>query len=74
MVAVHGCLRESGCDVVCFDKNKTLPRLHYKVPLGYIYGGAGGLGVAGQQPSSVRTRMSGRYILPFVFFCGMCFG
>ena len=63
----------NGCDVVRFDNNKTLPgcitkinevSLEYSIDLG----GRGGIGVAGQQPSSVRTIMSGRYTLAFVFF------
>ena len=37
--------------------------------LGYRCGGGHGIGVAGQQPSSVTTMiMSGRYIVDFVFF------
>ena len=69
--------------VVRFDKNKTLPRLHNKMYLarfmnclwGIDMGGRGGIAVAGQQPSSVQTIMSGRYILAFFcVFCVMCFG
>ena len=59
------CLLESGCDVVHFDKNKTFPR-------GIGLGGRGGIGVAGQQPSSVQMIMPGRHIWAFVVFvaCG----
>ena len=52
-------------------KIKINPRLHCKNYLtlwGIGVGGRDGIGVAAQQPSSVTTIMSERYILDFVFF------
>ena len=55
-------------------KIKLFPGCISKCAWGIYMEGRGDIGVGGQQPSSVRTIMSGRYILPFVFFAACASG